>query len=84
MINETLSMLLSISGCDAQRAAEVEIAGEMDPVLPTPFRITEAASASLSAVGLAVADLWELKTGRRQEIKVNTRGPPHRSAAGST
>ena len=66
-------MLLSISGCDAQRAAEVEIAGEMDPVLPTPFRITEAASASLSAVGLAVADLWELKTGRRQEIKVNTR-----------
>ena len=73
MIDETLSSLLSISGCDAQRATEVEIAGEMDPVLPTPFRITEAASASLSAVGLAVADLWELKTGRRQEIKVNTR-----------
>ena len=73
MINETLSRLLSISGCDTQRAAEIEIAGEMDPVLPTPFRITEAASASLSAVGLAVADLWELKTGRRQEIKVNTR-----------
>ena len=73
MINETLSTLLSVSGCDTHRTSDVEIVGELDPILPTPFRIAEAAAASLSAVGLAVSDLWELKTGRRQEIKLETR-----------
>ncbi|MDE2684681.1 MAG: CoA transferase [Chloroflexota bacterium] len=41
--------------------------------MPTPFRIGETASASLAAVGLAVSDLWELRTGRRQEIAINAR-----------
>ena len=73
MIDETLSTLLAIPGWDPQRAAEVEISGGTDPVLPTPFRIGETAAASLAALGLAVSDLWELRTGRRQEIKVDTR-----------
>ena len=73
MYEATLSALLSISGWDAQRAAEVEISGGTDPLLPTPFRIGEAAASSLAAVGLAVSDLWALKTGRRQEVGVNTR-----------
>ena len=73
MIDETLSTLLSIPGWDAQRAAEVEISGGADPILPTPFRIGEAAAASLAAVGLAVSDLWELRTGRRQEVRVDAR-----------
>ena len=73
MYEATLSALLSISGWDTQRAAEVEISGGTDPLLPTPFRIGEAAATSLAAVGLAVSDLWALKTGRRQEVGVNTR-----------
>ena len=73
MIDKTLSTLLSIPGWDPQHAGEVEIAGGTDPILPTPFRIGEAAAASLAAVGLAVSDLWELRTGRRQEIKLDTR-----------
>ncbi len=73
MIDKTLSTLLSIPGWDPQHAGAVEIAGGTDPILPTPFRIGEAAAASLAAVGLAVADLWELRTGRRQEIKLDTR-----------
>jgi crotonobetainyl-CoA:carnitine CoA-transferase CaiB-like acyl-CoA transferase len=41
--------------------------------LPTPFLIGETSAAALSAVGLAVSDLWDLRTGRRQEIAVDTR-----------
>ena len=73
MIDATLSTLLSIPGWDQQRAAEVEFSGGMDPILPTPFRIGETAAASLAAVGLAVSDLWELRTGRRQNVKVDAR-----------
>ena len=73
MTNEALSTLLPIPGWDAQRASGVEISGGADPILPTPFRIGEAASASLAAVGLAVSDLWELRTGRRQDVKVDAR-----------
>ena len=32
-----------------------------------------ASTATLAAVGLAVNDLWELRTGRRQKIAINTR-----------
>jgi len=42
-------------------------------MLPTSFRIAETGAATLGAVGLAAADLWELRTGRRQEIAVDTR-----------
>ena len=73
MANAALSTLLSIPGWDASRAGEVEFTGGGDPILPTPFRIGETAAASLAAVGLAVSDLWELRTGRRQEIGVDAR-----------
>jgi crotonobetainyl-CoA:carnitine CoA-transferase CaiB-like acyl-CoA transferase len=41
--------------------------------LPTPFRIGAAGAAALAATGLAAADLWELRTGRRQEVGVDLR-----------
>ena len=65
--------LFAIPGWDESRAREVEFSGGVDPILPTPFRIGETAAASLAAVGLAVSDLWELRTGRRQDIAVNAR-----------
>jgi crotonobetainyl-CoA:carnitine CoA-transferase CaiB-like acyl-CoA transferase len=49
-----------------------EIIGK-DPILPTHFRIGTAASAALTAVGLAATDVWELRTGRRQTVTVDTR-----------
>jgi crotonobetainyl-CoA:carnitine CoA-transferase CaiB-like acyl-CoA transferase len=52
--------------------AEYAITGQ-DPVLPTHFRLGTAASAALTAVGLAAADLWELRTGKRQKVTVDTR-----------
>ena len=73
MSDSVLSTLLSIPGLDQQRATEVQFSGGVDPILPTPFRIGETAAASLAAVGLAVSDLWELRTGRRQDVKVDAR-----------
>ena len=73
MVNKILPTLLPVAGWEPQKAAEVEFSGGRDPILPTPFRIGEAAAASLAAVGLAASDLWELRTGRRQEVSVDTR-----------
>jgi len=73
MINSALRTILPIAGWPEERARAVEITGGIDPILPTPFRITEASTATLAAVGLAVSDLWELRTGRRQGIAIDTR-----------
>jgi crotonobetainyl-CoA:carnitine CoA-transferase CaiB-like acyl-CoA transferase len=73
MINEALRTILPIAGWGEERARAIENTGGTDPILPTPFRIGETSAAALGAVGLAVSDLWELRTGRRQEVAVNTR-----------
>ena len=73
MINNALRTILPIAGWPEERARAVEITGGADPILPTPFRLAESSTAALAAVGLAVSDLWELRTGRRQEIAVDTR-----------
>ncbi|HSE02305.1 MAG TPA: CoA transferase, partial [Burkholderiales bacterium] len=73
MSSAALRTILPVAGWPEARAREVEISGAADPILQTPFRIGEAASAALAATGLAAADLWELRTGRRQEIAVDTR-----------
>ena len=73
MNNDTLSTILSTVGWESSRITGVEVANGSDPVLPTPIRIGEAAASSLAAVGLAVSDLWELRTGRSQEVSVDVR-----------
>jgi crotonobetainyl-CoA:carnitine CoA-transferase CaiB-like acyl-CoA transferase len=73
MTNEALRTILPIAGWPEARLREVEIAGSYDPILPTSFRITESGTAALAAVGLAVSDLWEMRTGRRQKVAVDTR-----------
>src|SRR5436309_15034055 len=68
-----------------------------DPILGNRFPVGEAAAVALAAGGVAVSDLWELKTGRRQDVSVEVRragvslrantvmrvngGPPPRSPA---
>ena len=73
MVDQSLSTILSTVGWDPRRGSEVKISDDTDPILPTPFRIGETAAASLAAVGLAVSDLWKLKTGREQDAKVDGR-----------
>jgi crotonobetainyl-CoA:carnitine CoA-transferase CaiB-like acyl-CoA transferase len=73
MANDALRTILPIAGWPEERAHAVEITGGADPVLPTPFRIGAAGAAALAATGLAAADLWELRSGRRQEVSVDLR-----------
>lgn len=48
------------------------ITGRDDPVLVTPWRIGNAGSAALGAIGLAVSDLWRLRTGAPQTVSVDS------------
>ena len=72
MTNDALRTILPIAGWLEERARAVEVTGGTDPILPTPFRIGETSTAALAAIALAVSDLWELRTGRRQEVAVDT------------
>jgi crotonobetainyl-CoA:carnitine CoA-transferase CaiB-like acyl-CoA transferase len=73
MTHEALRTILPVAGWSEDRARGVDISGGADPILPTPFRIGETSAAALAAVGLAVADLWTLRTGRHQDVAVDTR-----------
>ena len=73
MTNEILRTLLPIAGWDEERTQWLTITGGTDPILPTSFRIGDTSTAALSAVGLAVSDLWESRMGRRQEVSVDAR-----------
>ena len=67
-----LQELLPYAGWSTDRVNDVDFTDSLDPKLPTTFRITETAAAALAAMGLAVADLWELRTGRRQTLGIDT------------
>ncbi|MGA8759883.1 MAG: CoA transferase [Stellaceae bacterium] len=73
MAYDALRTILPIAGWPEEKLREVEIAGGADPVLPTPFRIGAAGAAALAATGLAAADLWELRSGSRQQVSVDLR-----------
>ncbi|HEY7039182.1 MAG TPA: CoA transferase [Methylomirabilota bacterium] len=73
MSHDALRTILPIAGWTNDQARAVEITGGADPILPTSFRIGEAAVAALAAVGLAVSELWALRTGRQQQVAVDTR-----------
>jgi len=73
MANEILKTLLPFAGWSEERTKDLTITGGTDPILPTSFRVGDTATAALSAVGLAVSDLWETRTGRRQQVSVDAR-----------
>ncbi len=73
MINDALRTLLPIAGWSKDVTNAVTLTGGTDPILPTSFRIGETSVAALAAVGLAASDLWELRTGRRQDLAVDAR-----------
>ena len=64
--------VIAIRGRGTPAAGEVEIAGR-DPILSTRFKIGETCAAVLGGVGVAVSDIWELKTGRRQKAAIDVR-----------
>ncbi len=73
MSTAALRSILPTVGIPADRASEVKFSGETDPILPTPYRIGVAGAATLGATGIAAADLWELRSGKKQAIGVDVR-----------
>ncbi|GMQ77424.1 MAG: hypothetical protein BMS9Abin01_2770 [Gammaproteobacteria bacterium] len=68
----SLERLWKSAGCPAESLQHIDIEGS-DPVLPSPFKIGEAAAATIGATALAAAELWRLRTGRAQQVQVDTR-----------
>lgn len=64
--------ILALRGNDAPPADNVRITGA-DPVFSTRFKIGEASANILAGIGLAVSDIHEMKTGRRQSVDVDVR-----------
>src|SRR5882757_2112078 len=69
---EIIGVREAFAGLKRPPADEVTIAGA-DPVLSTRFKIGETCAAVLAGVGVAVSDLWEMKTGRRQKVAIDVR-----------
>ena len=74
-ISGAFDELMNIRG-GAQKP-DVRFSGK-DPVYSSHYRIAETGAAVLGAVGVAVSDIWELKTGRRQSVSIDAR---HAAAA---
>lgn len=66
---DSLAELARLGGLPESLPDTVEI-DEADPVLPTRYRAVTPGAAAIAATGLAAADLWHLKTGRRQQVRV--------------
>jgi crotonobetainyl-CoA:carnitine CoA-transferase CaiB-like acyl-CoA transferase len=67
-----LARLWERAGGDPAALERATLTGR-DPILPGPFEVGAAASATIAAAGLAAAELWRLRTGRAQEVAVDMR-----------
>ena len=71
-IMSVLDELLKVRGCQNLEPGELHLSGT-DPVMDSPFKLGEVAAAAHAGVGVAVNDIWELKTGRRQRVQISVR-----------
>jgi crotonobetainyl-CoA:carnitine CoA-transferase CaiB-like acyl-CoA transferase len=69
---EVIGVREAFGGLKPPPKDEVTIAGA-DPVLSTRFKIGETCAAALGGVGVAVSDIMEMKTGRRQKVAIDVR-----------
>jgi hypothetical protein len=67
-----LDELIKVRGRQNLDPSELHISGS-DPVLNSRFKLGEVAAAAHASVGVAVNDIWELKTSRRQKIQISVR-----------
>ena len=64
--------VMDIRGLGLPGNGEVTITGA-DPVFSTEFKVGETCAAVLAGIGVAVSDIWEIKTGRRQNASIDAR-----------
>jgi len=69
---DVLIELWNDAGLDAAALDDVAFTGN-EPVLPSSFAVGTAAQASIGAAALAAAELWRLRSGRRQRVSVEMR-----------
>lgn len=69
---DALTSLWDLAAGDPAALSSVDLTGA-EPVLPSSFRIGTAAQATIAAAGLAAAEIWHVKTGRRQTVSVDMR-----------
>src|SRR5579862_3618434 len=72
MIDPRVQDLLDEVGLKVPPTQQATLVGE-DPILPNRFPVSEAAAAALAAGGVAASELWEMRTGRRQQVRVDVR-----------
>ena len=60
------------AGHDDAALRDVQFTGA-EPVLPSSFAVGTAAQATIGAAALAAAELWRLRSGRRQSVSVDMR-----------
>jgi crotonobetainyl-CoA:carnitine CoA-transferase CaiB-like acyl-CoA transferase len=71
-MNPGFEEVMSIRGRGMPADGEVTIKGQ-DPVFAARFRIGETTANILAGVGVAVTDIHEMKTGRRQKVAIDVR-----------
>ena len=69
--NPHLNHLLQLAELPASTADNVEISGT-DLLLPTPYKFVAPGAACIAATGMMAAELWKLKTGRTQQVRLDT------------
>jgi crotonobetainyl-CoA:carnitine CoA-transferase CaiB-like acyl-CoA transferase len=67
-----LAGLFRTAGLDEAALNDVSLTGS-EPVLPSSFAVGTAAQATIAAATLAAAELWRLRSGRRQRVGVDMR-----------
>src|SRR3974390_482585 len=67
-----LAQLWRDGGFDEAALGDVELVGA-EPVLPSSFAVGTAAQSTIAAAALAAAEIWRLRTGRRQRVRVDMR-----------
>jgi crotonobetainyl-CoA:carnitine CoA-transferase CaiB-like acyl-CoA transferase len=69
---QALAELWSAAGHDEAALDAVTLTGR-EPVLPSSFAVGTAAQVTVAASALAAAELWRLRTGRRQAVSIDMR-----------
>ncbi|HWP86320.1 MAG TPA: CoA transferase, partial [Burkholderiales bacterium] len=64
--------IMAIRGRGMPQDGEVTITGQ-DPVFSARFKIGETTANILAGIGVAVTDIHEMKTGRRQKVAIDVR-----------
>ncbi|HZY52719.1 MAG TPA: CoA transferase [Reyranella sp.] len=70
---DALRRIQPVTGWSNDTVTEVTFTGGLDPAVPTPFKVGVAGAATIAAAGLAAAQLWEQRTGRKQKVAVDVR-----------